>query len=115
VGKELLFPSDEEFENELGVDVRKLEDGDSRSFKVEYDAMTMTYSFSQISGWVRLVVSSPEGRLIDITREGAVSMTIDSSKGITVIAAEFDSGTSKGILSTRVYPAISIIETNLLD
>ncbi|OKI00209.1 hypothetical protein A6A06_23930 [Streptomyces sp. CB02923] len=107
----LEVPDSNRFAEEFGVTPEGRADDDVQSVNfLEVTGQDLTLSYSSLERSVRLRLRQGQEELIDIYREDATLMRIDTSKGSTGITVAFSMGEVDGELRIQVFPSIKIYD-----
>ncbi|MFF0201278.1 hypothetical protein [Streptomyces sp. NPDC005017] len=109
-GQEFLVPGDAEILEAFGVESEATDGVEStRSLRLAAgvgDEVCLTYDIPGRSihlQWFRKGVC-----VLDIFREEAVRMSVNSSEGVTTLSLTFESGSLSGELHVQVWPTLSV-------
>ncbi|WP_156935422.1 hypothetical protein [Pseudonocardia spinosispora] len=108
--REFITPTEEEWIDALGVTPERAE-GEDFIYLLHYPINSDDHfdlSFDVVGSSVRFRWSQGEEALVDILREGARRLLVNSGAGEAYLRIEFDTADLHGQLTIRVLPAIRI-------
>lgn len=110
-------PDDVEFVDVFGVEPEKAEATEPSMRKVTFpsngeDLLTLTFDSAGRS--ISLHLRRGQLLLLDLFREGAKRLMIDSRGSVKFVVIEFDSDELKGSLTVQILPTISIKDQLLI-
>lgn len=73
----------------------------------------LTFSYSPTDASVRIRLCNAQETLIDIFREGAIQLHIESNKESSSIIIDFNDGVTSGALDIQIFPRIRITDRML--
>ncbi|GAB3988325.1 hypothetical protein GCM10029978_110420 [Actinoallomurus acanthiterrae] len=114
--REFIVPTDEEVLYALGVEPEPAEpDTATRVVRIPCDdGQVITLSYDSPGGSVRLQLHHNQRLLLDIFREGAELLRIDSGSGSTSVTVDFRTESTVGQLEVQVQPEVVVRENSLL-
>lgn len=114
--REFIVPTDEEVLDALGVEPEPSElDATIRIVRIPHGAdEVITLSYDSPGGSVRLQLHRQQRLLLDIFREGAERLRIDSGSGSTLVTVDFRTESTVGRLEVQIEPDVVVRENSLL-
>ncbi|MFD9211096.1 hypothetical protein ACFVZM_33005 [Streptomyces sioyaensis] len=73
----------------------------------------LTFSYSPTDASVRMRLCDAQETVMDIFREGAIRLHIESDKQHSSIVIDFNDGVASGVLDIQIFPRIRITDRML--
>ncbi|MER6845630.1 hypothetical protein [Streptomyces platensis] len=109
-------PDANRFTEEFGATVtRNITEG---VWVIDFKEVTgkdLTFSYSPTDASVRVRLCDNQEAVVDIFREGAIRLRIESKEENSSIIAEFNDGMTSGALAVQIFPRIKITDRMLFQ
>ncbi|WP_353944297.1 hypothetical protein ABII15_23685 [Streptomyces sp. HUAS MG91] len=111
------IPLEAEFLEEIGVEPVRRDAGDTLELNLsEVTGESLFLTTSETGRSVRIKWGEEKGEwAVDIFREGATCMRIDSQHNRTSILIDFSLGATKGELKLQIFPRVAISDQQLFS
>ncbi|MCX4640687.1 hypothetical protein OG775_37250 [Streptomyces platensis] len=114
MSRNLESPDSDRFTEEFGATVAR--DATEDVWVIDFKEVTgedLTFSYSPTDASVRVQLCDDQETLVDIFREGAIQLRIESKRGNSSIVVEFNDGVTSGELIVQIFPRIKITDRML--
>jgi hypothetical protein len=114
LSSEFVVPCEDDFLGFAGVAAEAIP-GSDLAWKVVFtvNMRRLTLSYDKPLGLIKVQLEFDGDLVLDLERDSAVLMTLESSGGRSWVSVMFDARTIRGVMEIQIFPTIQVIDNTL--